>query len=127
ALLCHRLDMLPVECVARGYLAGSGLGDYSATGSVCGHPLPAGLVEGSQLTEPIFTPATKAAMGEHDENVTFDEVAGAVGADVARELRRLTLAVYERAAGITRDRGIVLADTKLEFGRDRSGVVVLAD
>jgi phosphoribosylaminoimidazole-succinocarboxamide synthase len=119
--------MFPVECVARGYLAGSGVTDYAATGSVCGVALPPGLVEGSMLAEPVFTPATKAAMGEHDENVTYDQVVQVVGADTAAELRRLTLAVYERAAGIARDRGIIVADTKLELGRDGSGSVVLGD
>jgi phosphoribosylaminoimidazole-succinocarboxamide synthase len=127
AVLCRRLDMFPVECVARGYLAGSGVTDYAATGSVCGVALPPGLVEGSMLAEPVFTPATKAAMGEHDENVTYDQVVQVVGADTAAELRRLTLAVYERAAGIARDRGIIVADTKLELGRDGSGSVVLGD
>ncbi len=126
-LLCRRLEMYPVECVARGYLAGSGLAGYLADGAICGVPLPAGLLDGSQLPEPIFTPATKAALGEHDENVSYDEVAATVGPDVAAELRRLTLAVYDRAHGIAADRGIVLADTKLELGRDPEGRMVLAD
>ena len=108
--------MYPVECVARGYLAGSGLVDYRATGAVCGIPLPAGLEDGSRLPAPIFTPATKAGLGEHDENVSFDRVVDTVGLDVADELRRLTIEVYARAEGIARERGIVLADTKLEFG-----------
>jgi phosphoribosylaminoimidazole-succinocarboxamide synthase len=94
AVICERLEMFPVECVARGYLAGSGLSEYTATGSVCGVELPPGLVEGSRLDEPIFTPATKAELGEHDENVSYDTVAETVGADAAAELRRLTLAVY---------------------------------
>ena len=116
ALICRRLEMFPVECVARGYLAGSGLLDYRATGEVCGIPLPDGLEDGSRLPEPIFTPATKAALGDHDENVSYDAVVGTVGADAAGRLRELTLAVYDRAETIARDRGIILADTKLEFG-----------
>jgi phosphoribosylaminoimidazole-succinocarboxamide synthase len=127
ALLCQRLEMYPVECVARGYLAGSGLADYLAGGAVCGVPLPSGLTDGSELPQPIFTPATKAPMGEHDENVSYDDVAATVGADVAAELRRLTLAVYERARSLARDRGIVVADTKLEFGRSADGRLVVGD
>jgi phosphoribosylaminoimidazole-succinocarboxamide synthase len=127
ALVCRRLEMFPVECVARGYLTGSGLADYLASGTVCGVALPAGLQDGSVLTEPIFTPATKAALGEHDENVSYDEVAAAVGADAAAELRRLTLAVYGRARDVALGRGIVVADTKLEFGRAPDGQIVLAD
>jgi phosphoribosylaminoimidazole-succinocarboxamide synthase len=127
AVICERLEMFPVECVARGYLAGSGLSEYTATGSVCGVELPPGLVEGSRLDEPIFTPATKAELGEHDENVSYDTVAETVGADAAAELRRLTLAVYAAAEEMARQRDIVLADTKLEFGRRGDGAVVLAD
>ncbi len=127
AVMCRRLTMFPVECVARGYLAGSGLADYLASGSVCGVPLPAGLEDGSRLPEPVFTPATKAAMGEHDENVTYDDVVAVVGADDAAELRRVTLAVYALAHDIARERGIVLADTKLELGRDSDGSILLAD
>jgi phosphoribosylaminoimidazole-succinocarboxamide synthase len=127
ALLCERLEMYPVECVARGYLAGSGLADYLAGGAVCGVPLPSGLTDGSELPQPIFTPATKAPMGEHDENVSYDDVAATVGDDVAAELRRLTLAVYERARSLARDRGIVVADTKLEFGRSADGRMVVGD
>lgn len=127
ALVVQRLDMFPVECVARGYLTGSGLIDYRATGEVCGVPLPAGLVESSRLEQPIFTPATKAEMGEHDENVDFDHVARTIGDDDAATLRDLTLAVYARADQIARERGIILADTKLEFGRDAAGDVVLGD
>jgi phosphoribosylaminoimidazole-succinocarboxamide synthase len=127
AVICERLEMFPVECVARGYLAGSGLAEYTATGSVCGVELPPGLVEGSRLDEPIFTPATKAELGEHDENVSYDTVAETVGADAAAELRRLTLAVYAAAEEMARQRDIVLADTKLEFGRRGDGAVVLAD
>jgi phosphoribosylaminoimidazole-succinocarboxamide synthase len=127
-MLVRRLEMFPVECVARGYLAGSGLADYAATGAVCGVPLPPGLVEGSRLPAAIFTPATKAALGEHDENVSYEAVAASVGPDTARALRDLTLAVYERGERIARERGIVLADTKLEFGRDPSSdAIVLGD
>ena len=127
AILCRRLEMFPVECVARGYLTGSGLADYQATGAVCGVALPDGLVDGSALPEPIFTPATKAALGEHDENVSYDVVAATIGEPTASELRRLTVAVYARARDIALDRGIVVADTKLEFGRTAEGQVVLAD
>ena len=109
--------MLPVECVARGYLTGTGLLDYRASGEVCGIALPAGLEDGSRLPEPIFTPATKADLGEHDENVSYDAVVQTVGDDAAAELRMLTLAVYARAEELARERGILLADTKLEFGR----------
>jgi phosphoribosylaminoimidazole-succinocarboxamide synthase len=127
AVICERLDMYPVECVARGYLTGSGLLDYRATGEVCGVPLPDGLLDGSRLPEPVFTPATKAALGEHDENVSYDAVADTVGAEAAARLRGLTLAVYTRAEGVARARGIILADTKLEFGARPDGTIVLAD
>jgi phosphoribosylaminoimidazole-succinocarboxamide synthase len=127
AVVCERLVMYPVECVARGYLTGSGLLDYRATGDVCGIPLPEGLEDGSRLPEPIFTPATKADLGEHDENVSYDDVAATVGAERAAELRDLTLAVYGRAEEIARGRGIVLADTKLEFGARGDRTTVLAD
>jgi phosphoribosylaminoimidazole-succinocarboxamide synthase len=127
AVVCRSLDMYPVECVARGYLAGSGLADYRATGGVCGIALPDGLEDGSRLPEPIFTPATKAELGDHDENVSYDAVLATVGAEPAAALRHLTLAVYGRAEEIARERGILLADTKLEFGRDADGAVVLAD
>src|SRR4051795_3298761 len=127
AVICERLEMFPVECVVRGYLTGSGLLDYRATGEVCGIALPAGLEDGSRLPEPIFTPATKAELGEHDENVSYDAVVTTVGADRAAELRDLTLAVYGRAEAIARERGIILADTKLEFGARPDGTTVLAD
>jgi phosphoribosylaminoimidazole-succinocarboxamide synthase len=127
AVVCERLAMYPVECVARGYLTGSGLTDYRATGAVCGVALPAGLEDGSQLAAPIFTPATKAEIGEHDENVSFAAVEATVGSERAAELRSLTLAVYDRAHGIARERGIVLADTKLEFGARSDGTTVLGD
>lgn len=126
-LVCRRLDMVPVECVARGYLAGSGLEEYREHRTVCGVTLPEGLVDGSELPAPIFTPATKAAVGEHDENVTYDQVAAQVGADLATRLRHATLAVYTRARDIARDRGIILADTKFEFGLAPDGELVLAD
>jgi phosphoribosylaminoimidazole-succinocarboxamide synthase len=116
AVICQKLHMFPVECVARGYLTGSGLLDYSQTGEVCGIPLPAGLVDGSRLPEPIFTPATKAAVGDHDENVSFEHVARQIGHTDAAELRRLTLEVYTRADEIARGVGLMLADTKFEFG-----------
>ena len=116
AMLCRRLDMAPVECVARGYLAGSGWADYRRTGAVCGIDLPDGLSDGARLPEPIFTPATKAELGDHDENITLDDVADLVGRARAVELRDLTLAIYARAEGLARERGVLLADTKLEFG-----------
>jgi phosphoribosylaminoimidazole-succinocarboxamide synthase len=127
AVVCESLDMFPVECVARGYLTGSGLSDYRATGEVCGIPLPAGLEDGSRLPEPIFTPATKAALGDHDENVSYDAVVATIGAEAAESLRTLTIRVYGRAEEIARERGIILADTKFEFGRRADGTVVLAD
>jgi phosphoribosylaminoimidazole-succinocarboxamide synthase len=126
-LVCRRLDMLPVECVARGYLAGSGLVEYGRTRTVCGVTLPEGLVDGSELPAPIFTPATKAEVGEHDENVTYEAVAARVGAELAARLRRTTLDLYGRARDIARERGIILADTKFEFGLDADGTLVLAD
>jgi phosphoribosylaminoimidazole-succinocarboxamide synthase len=127
AVVCEQLSMYPVECVARGYLTGSGLADYRATGQVCGVPLPDGLEDGSRLEEPVFTPATKAALGEHDENISFGAVAEAVGAQRAAELRSLTLAVYARAEALARERGIIVADTKLEFGARTDGTTVLGD
>jgi len=119
--------MVPVECVARGYLAGSGLVEYAERGSVCGVPLPEGLVEGARLPEPIFTPSTKAPLGEHDEPMTYDDVVALVGAEQAAELRRLTLAVYRRGADVAARRGVVIADTKLEFGVAADGSLLLAD
>jgi phosphoribosylaminoimidazole-succinocarboxamide synthase len=127
AVVCEALEMFPVECVARGYLTGSGLVDYQRTGEVCGNPLPAGLQDGSRLPEPIFTPATKAELGDHDENVDYEAVCELVGDDLAAELRMLTLAVYSDAEERARSRGIVLADTKLEFGRRADHTIVLAD
>jgi phosphoribosylaminoimidazole-succinocarboxamide synthase len=131
ALVVRKLQMFPVECVARGYLTGSGLNDYNATGEVCGVELPAGLVDGSRLPRPIFTPATKAEVGDHDENVSYEAVAHTIGEDDAAELRRLTLEVYGRADEIARGAGLILADTKFEFGvrHDDLGhrTIVLAD
>nr|WP_222109760.1 phosphoribosylaminoimidazolesuccinocarboxamide synthase [Streptomyces cupreus] len=115
-LICKSLRMVPVECVARGYLTGSGLVEYDDSRTVCGLALPEGLVDGSELPAPIFTPATKAEVGEHDENVSYEEVVRQVGADTAAQLRQATLAVYSRARDIARERGIILADTKFEFG-----------
>lgn len=127
AVVCERLRMFPVECVVRGYLTGSGLADYRRTGEVCGIPLPAGLQDGSRLPEPIFTPATKAELGDHDENVDYEAVVEAVGDDAAADLRMLTMEVYGRAHLVARERGIILADTKLEFGRRPDGTTILAD
>jgi phosphoribosylaminoimidazole-succinocarboxamide synthase len=128
AMLCTPLDMVPVEAVARGYLTGSGLLDYRATGAVCGVALPPGMADGDRLPEPIFTPATKAELGEHDENVSYRAVVAAVGAQTAAELKRLTLQLYARAAAIAAERGIILADTKFEFGHNpATGELVLGD
>jgi phosphoribosylaminoimidazole-succinocarboxamide synthase len=127
AVVCERLSMYPVECVARGYLTGTGLLDYRAAGEVCGVALPEGLLDGSRLPEPIFTPAAKADIGAHDENISFATVVDTVGADLAGQLRDMTLAVYARAEGIARERGIILADTKLELGARADGTTVLAD
>jgi phosphoribosylaminoimidazole-succinocarboxamide synthase len=123
---CRRLEMLPIECVVRGYITGSGWKDYRASGEVCGHRLPEGLVESQQLPEPIFTPATKAKTG-HDENITRDEAAELVGADLFAEVERVSLELYRFASEHARARGIVLADTKLEFGTDEEGRLVLGD
>lgn len=127
AMICRRLDMFPVECIARGYLTGSGLAEYRKTGQVTGIPLPEGLVDGSRLPEAIFTPSTKAEQGEHDENVPFEGVVSLVGPEIAGRLRDLTLAVYGRAEEIARERGVILADTKFEFGADEAGTITLAD
>ncbi|MGW0702137.1 phosphoribosylaminoimidazolesuccinocarboxamide synthase [Streptomyces sp. NPDC002867] len=123
-LICKSLNMVPVECVARGYLTGSGLAEYEQTRTVCGLALPEGLVDGSELPAPIFTPATKAAVGDHDENVSYEEVVRQVGAETAAHLRRTTLDVYARARDIARERGIILADTKFEFGFDGETLVI---
>jgi phosphoribosylaminoimidazole-succinocarboxamide synthase len=126
AIRCQRLDMVPVECIARGYLTGLGLVSYRETGAVSGVGLPPGLGEASRLPEPIFTPTTKAAAG-HDEPMTYADVADLVGAETAAELRRVTLEVYRRGAAIAAERGIIVADTKLEFGRAADGALVLGD
>jgi phosphoribosylaminoimidazole-succinocarboxamide synthase len=123
---CRRLEMLPIECVVRGYLAGSGWKDYSATGSVCGHVLPLGLTESAELPEPIFTPATKAATG-HDENIDREQAAELVGHERLAEVERVSKALYRFAAVHTRERGILIADTKFEFGLDDQDRLVLAD
>ncbi|MDT7681057.1 MAG: phosphoribosylaminoimidazole-succinocarboxamide synthase [Pseudonocardiales bacterium] len=127
AIRCRRLEMLPVECVARGYLTGSGLKDYQRTGAVSGVRLPAGLVDGSKLPEPIFTPSSKAPAGQHDEAITFDDVVALLGADTAAQLRDATLELYRRGATLAAANGILMADTKFEFGRDASGALVLGD
>jgi phosphoribosylaminoimidazole-succinocarboxamide synthase len=127
AMLVRRLSMLPVECVARGYLSGSGTVEYQRTGSIRDVPLPAGLVEGSQLPEPVFTPSTKAEVGEHDEAIDFTAVVSLVGAERAAELRELTLALYRRGAEIALEAEIVLADTKFEFGLSGEGQLTLGD
>ena len=126
AIRCRRLDMVAVECIARGYLAGLGLESYRATGSISGVRFPTGLVEADRLPEPVFTPTTKAEVG-HDEFMTVDEVRGLVGRETAGDLERLTLAIYQRGAEIARQRGVIIADTKLEFGRDAAGTLILAD
>ena len=126
SMLVKRATMFPVECVARGYLAGSGWKEYRSSGAVCGIALPGGLEDGSQLPEPLFTPATKSQDGAHDENIAYKAVVELLGADDAAELRRLTLTLYERAAAHARSCGLILADTKFEFGRTPDGLV-LAD
>jgi phosphoribosylaminoimidazole-succinocarboxamide synthase len=127
AMICKSLDMFPVECVARGYLTGSGLVEYNENKMVCGNQLPDGLVDGSRLPNSIFTPATKAELGEHDENVDFAHVVKTIGEADATSLRDLTLAIYERAEEIARTRNVILADTKFEFGRAADGQILLAD
>jgi phosphoribosylaminoimidazole-succinocarboxamide synthase len=128
AMLCKKLSMVPIEAVARGYLTGGGLLDYRASGSVCGIELPAGLVDGDRLPEPIFTPAAKANIGDHDVNVSFAEVVGQVGLETAQRLRAKTLEIYSAASAIAAERGIILADTKFEFGIElNSGELLLGD
>jgi phosphoribosylaminoimidazole-succinocarboxamide synthase len=126
AIRCRRLEMLPVECIARGYLAGLGLASYQKSGTISGVQLPPGLPEGAKLPEPVFTPTTKATTG-HDEPLTYPETAKEVGAETAAELRRMTLEIYRRGADLAAERGVIIADTKLEFGRGPDGSVVLAD
>lgn len=127
ALVVKQLEMMPVECVARGYLTGSGIVDYRATGAVCGIELPAGLTEASKFDEPLFTPATKAELGSHDENVSFEAIVEVVGAERAAQLRDLTRDIYREAAEHALSKGIIIADTKFEFGVDEDGQMVLAD
>jgi phosphoribosylaminoimidazole-succinocarboxamide synthase len=128
AMLARTLDMFPVECVVRGYLVGSGWLEYQESQSVCGIALPAGLRNGDRLPEPIYTPAFKAPMGEHDENISFERTVELVGADIAESLRSLSLQIFGRASAIAEARGVILADTKFEFGTNRdSGVITLAD
>lgn len=128
AMICRRLEMFPVECIARGYLTGSGLAEYRQSRTVCDLPLPEGLVDGSRLEPAIFTPSAKAEVGEHDENITFEAVVDTVGAATAGRLRELTLQIYTRAEEIARSRGIILADTKVEFGTNpATGTITLGD
>jgi phosphoribosylaminoimidazole-succinocarboxamide synthase len=127
AIRCRWLDILPVECIARGYLAGLGLDSYRKSGSISGVQLPSGLVEAARLPSPVFTPSTKAEQGVHDEFMTMGEVQDLVGVDTAAELERLTLAIYSRGAEIALDRGVIIADTKFEFGRDAAGILTLGD
>ena len=127
AIRCRRLSMVPVECVARGYLTGGGLTEYLVTGAVSGIPLPPGLVDADRLPEPIFTPSTKAPMGQHDEPITFATVVETVGEETAARLRETTLEVYRRGAALAAERGIIIADTKIELGWAPDGTLVLAD
>ena len=128
AMVCKKLDMFPIECIARGYLTGSGLAEYQVSQTVCALPLKAGMVDGSKLDPAIFTPSAKAEVGEHDENITFEETAARIGGQQAADLRDATLALYTRAEEIARGRGIILADTKVEFGIDPSnGQITLGD
>ena len=128
AMICQKLEMYPVECIARGYLTGSGLAEYRESRTVCGLPLPAGLVDGSRLSPAVFTPSAKAEQGEHDENITYEAMVRTVGEETARQLRSLTLDIYTRAEAVARERGIILADTKVEFGLDpATGVITLGD
>lgn len=127
AMLAQSLEMLPIECVVRGYITGTGWAEYQQSGTVCGIPLPSGLENGDRLPEPLFTPAYKAPMGQHDENITFERVVELVGAERAAELRDASLAIYAKAAAIAEQHGLILADTKFEFGTDASGILRLAD
>ncbi|MGO1508313.1 MAG: phosphoribosylaminoimidazolesuccinocarboxamide synthase [Microbacterium sp.] len=127
AMLAQSLEMLPIECVVRGYITGSGWAEYQEHGTICGIPLPMGLENGDRLPEPLFTPAYKAPMGEHDENITFERTVELVGTERAAKLRDTSLALYSRAAAIAEERGLILADTKFEFGVDAEGVLRLAD
>jgi phosphoribosylaminoimidazole-succinocarboxamide synthase len=126
-IIVEELDMIPVEAIVRGYLTGSGLAEYKRSGTVCEIPLPDGLTDGSKLPQPIFTPSTKAEIGLHDENVSFEYVVGQLGEGLAEKLRDVSLAVYSKAEEIARERGIILADTKFEFGLRKDGTIVLGD
>jgi phosphoribosylaminoimidazole-succinocarboxamide synthase len=127
SMIVKRLDPLPVEAVVRGYIAGSGWKDYASTGTVCGHTLPAGLQLADALAEPLFTPATKAELGDHDENITLDQMTGIVGKQRAQHIERVSRRIYLDAHAFAKQRGIILADTKFEFGTDQSGELVLMD
>ncbi|MBA8814962.1 phosphoribosylaminoimidazole-succinocarboxamide synthase [Microbacterium halimionae] len=127
SMLVRSLEMYPVECVVRGYLTGSGWVEYQSSGTVCGIPLPEGLNDGDRLPEPIYTPAYKAPMGEHDENISYEQSVELVGADVAAALRDASLEIYRRAAALAESRGLILADTKFEFGADENGTLTLGD
>ena len=127
SMLVKRLKPIPVEAVVRGYLAGSGWAEYQATQSVCGVPLPAGLRNASKLPEPIFTPAAKAVQGEHDENISYEQVVAVVGADLAEKIKRISIAIYQTAAAFALTKGIIIADTKFEFGLDGDGTLTLMD
>ena len=127
AIICKPLTIFPVECVVRGYLAGSGWAEYQTNSQVCGVPLPGGLLDGSKLAEPIFTPATKAAIGDHDENISLDRAKEIVGKEIGEELAARSIKIYNFANEFARERGIIIADTKFEFGRDEQGVIYLAD
>ncbi|MDO8645538.1 MAG: phosphoribosylaminoimidazolesuccinocarboxamide synthase [Candidatus Planktophila sp.] len=127
AIIVQPLDMFEIECVARGYLTGSGWSEYQNNGAICGNSLPEGLLDGSKLPVTIFTPATKADVGEHDINIDFETAVKSIGASEAQELKKLTIALYDTASDFARERGIILADTKFEFGRNASGEFVLAD
>ena len=127
AIIARKLDPLPVEAIVRGYIIGSGWKDYQKTGAICGIKLPAGLQQAQQLPEPIFTPSTKAELGEHDENINFDRTVALLGKEMAEQVRNISLRIYQDAAGYARQRGIIIADTKFEFGTDNSGKLVLID
>jgi phosphoribosylaminoimidazole-succinocarboxamide synthase len=127
AVIVEKLEMLPIECVVRGYLVGSGFQDYELTGSICGHKLPKGLQLASKLPTAIFTPATKAEMGEHDQNISMDEVINLIGTDLASKVEQISLEIYNKASQIALNKGVVLADTKFEFGVRSDGTLVLAD
>ncbi len=127
SMLVEKLNPLPIECIVRGYITGSGWREYKASGRICGIPLPPGLVESERLPEPLFTPSTKAETGEHDVNITFEEAAELIGGDVAEKVKALSIALYRRGAEIALGKGIIIADTKFEFGKDERGEIVLID